>query len=300
MSIYISSSIYLAALEAMPHIVRNRPLIGWESLYGFNGVAEDVDLLASTGPRTVWSPDTYTRWQATTNSVFANEDTALVFSVADEIDYCGIGGHNFGTAGASYRWEYRDTGPENDGASYPGDVWLPITSYRIPNTDDAIIDYFDPITPPLGLVRLIVSIPPLGTIHAGHIKIGNILQLQRPNSGNPFPAGRTRSVIGEALDGDFGDYLGMIVRSEFTPWEIDQKNNRPDFVRDNIYQFIAHMNGTIRGQAGPSGTFFYAWLPDDYPTEVAYCWKDPRQDVTPRHSPTNNLMSWSCNGKGAL
>jgi len=284
MSIYISNDLYLQDID-VNDLRRNRPLVGYKSVLGPSDISPSPENPDSPGSN-AWSPDTYTNWQSLSDPDFPlDQEVDLINAGSDPIDYIAIAGHNFGTSGATYSIE-----SASDGLNFDTVVVAP----KIVGSDASIIEYFDESQH--AKFRIVFVIPAAKFVKISHIKMGQITRLQRPRFGGVKPPLNNR-VQGFSNTSVIGNYLGNKITAEGgPPWEITQQWNTQEFVRDTVKPFIDHMNNinTDTGN-GPTGSFFYAHAPDDYPAEVQYCWKEPGQDVTPENQ-GSKWMQWQCSG----
>lgn len=292
--IYISNDIYLSRLDAI-YGEKNRPLIAWKSsiaygsmsLYPGSQSSFNPHPLSVINPLNIWSPDTYSVIRVdpiqTTGSPI--REFFIGFTVDSDVDYVTIVGHNL-----------HETGLYQIQRSSDGSTWTNVTPLRQPLNGRPIIDYFNQSNDAQWRIRILKTGGQL--VRVTHVRAGMMMRLQRCNSGDMAPYGLTKSARGNTIMSDSGNYFGSNVSAEMCTWNINQRNNMPDYVRSEIYPFIEHMNCTSRVMGKPKGTFVAAWQPDTYPDETIYAWKEPDQDVTPVHNPANNLMSWSCSGDG--
>lgn len=287
MAIFITNMLYLAAIAPAPYVVRNRPLIGWSSFYNVDDVSSG-DTAGSYSPASIWSGDTYTKWVSTpagAPGAYPNTKYIDFNNPSDaEIDYVGIAGHNLGSAGISYSL-----------LGYDGSAWIPITPTRTPDDNAAITEHFDPVT--YGTYRLALNQPdgaPGAAI--AHVKLGNILQLQRPRYVGDVPGGMDIQVEKIASKSYSGQHLGSVLVSQGNKFSITQENNTAAFCRSSSLQyFFKHARQLQKLSNGPVETFFFAWRPDDYPLEIQYC-GETTSFSPPTNQRNNGMMQWSMSG----
>lgn len=284
MAIYISNAIYLATIAAGG--VKNRPLIGWHSVYFPSSVTTSHGVVTGYPGSNLWSPDTYTRYRSTT-ALVVPDTISVYFNIPSQgVNYGGIAGHNFGAAGISYKWMMDDGGSLVD-----------LTDFRTPQTDQPIVDYFDDVITDQIVLRM--SVPPSFFAEIAHAKVGNILQLERPRFVGDIPGGMDTRVEKIGSRSYSGQHLGSVLISQGDSFKIEQENNTPAFVRSEALQnFFRHAHLLEKISEGPAETFFYAWRPDDYPAELQYCgettsFSPPKNQ---RSTSGGGLMNWSMSG----
>lgn len=290
MAIFISNMLYIASVAPAPFVVRNKPLIGWNSFYDVSGVSSPhtVDGFPVSS---VWSGDTYTKWRSSSAGPGAPESKYLIFEMADgdNIDYVGIAGHDMGTKGIGYFIQKSDD----------GSTWVDITDERIPDDNSAIVEFFD--STDSAYFRIVFVVPPLSEgVYVAHVKIGRMLQLERPRYVGDIPGGMDTQVEKIASKSYSGQHLGSVLISQGNKFIITQENNTPTFVRSSALQnFFSHAHLLRKLSNGPTETFFYAWRPDDYPLEVQYCGETTSFNA-PANQRSNGMMQWSMSGDAYL
>lgn len=288
--IYISNSIYLATRETTES-VRNKPIIGYHSVFRPEDITGSVEWGVNSleSLRNIWSPDTYTHFRS--GDFIEPRWITIQNPTGEDINYIAIVGHNMATWQYNYQIEY-----------YDGSSWIELISKRTPPNNDLIMHYFDPIQ--TNQIRFNFDtgwtgiVPDEMHLKIAHMKIGECIFLQRRRFVGVKPYTMDVQYEGVENVSSNGNYLGSYVTSESQNWEIKQSNNSPDFVREKIIPFIKHMNGVGEPMNGPPFTFVAAWRPDDYPSEVLYCWKPVGEKVVPEISGRNGLMTWEATGKG--
>lgn len=290
MAIFISNALYLAAIGGgATYIVRNKPLIGWQSLYDVDGVtsSDSVDGFPASA---VWSGDTYTRWKSPASGLTPFERSLTFVKSGDgDVDYIGIAGHNLGANSISYRLF-----SSADGISY-----TPVFIEKTPSDNSAIIEHFDANPGPY--FKLVFNVPAsTDGATVAHVKLGRILQLQRPRYVGDVPGGMDTQVEKIASKSYSGQHLGSVLISQGNKFSITQENNTPDFIRsDALQNFFSHAHLLRKLSNGPTETFFFAWRPDDLPLEVQYC-GETTSFSPPTNQRANGLMQWSMSGDAYL
>ena len=293
MPIFISNSLYISPVDGDGgNVVRNRPLIGWSSYYS-RASANSVDSEDGYNPTAVWSPDTYSKWRSSDNGAIDLAKT-LNFELitVSPVDYVGIAGHDIGGRGIPYAIQ-----------SSPNNLdWTIVVNYKTVPTNAPIIEYFNPVT--ARYWRIIFAVPAFTAgVYVAHVKIGKILQLERPTWGGVVPGGmdiKTEKIGSKSYS---GQHLGSVLISEGQAFSIEQKNNTAAFIRsEDMQRFFKHANQLQKLSDGPTETFFYAWRPTTHPTEVQYCGKT--NNFSPpsnqQGTPSGGLMGWSMSGDAFL
>ena len=284
MSIYISNDLYLQDIQAN---IPNRPLVGYRSVLRPSDISPSPENPDSPGSNT-WSPDTYTSWQSLTDPDFPlDQEVDLINAGADPIDYIAIAGHNFGTSGVTYSIE-----SASDGINFDTVVVAP----KIVGSDASIIEYFDESQH--AKFRIVFLIPAAKFVKISHIKMGKILQLERPRYVNETPAGMDVQTEMIRSKSDSGQIVSSVLTSSHLRYNISQNHNLPAKIRAEIIDLLRHCQ-LLEPTAGngPRGTFFYAWRPDTYPAEVMYC-DTPSSVTNPSNQLSNGMMEFSLSGTG--
>jgi len=287
MSIYVSNSLYLTG-AAGDDFNANNPVIGYHSVL----LPSDITAPGSVSIRpavSAWTPDTAQVWEGEGyQGVPAQYEKHLQFENSKNatINYIGIARHNFGSAQLPYTIQRSDNG---------GTLWYDVTAERLPRNDDAIIHYFDGVNSGLFRIRLRKFGSDIYAPIVGHVKLGKALVLQRRIYVGHAPASIAKKVKRSTYGSENGQYLGQVIQRTYLTTSIEQENNSPDFVRENIVPFIDHVNGQVVVEDTAPTTFFFAWRPSDYPNEVVYGWT--RDNISPENQGGDRIggrMSWSC------
>lgn len=282
MAIYISNNLYITPADS----ITNRPLIGWHSVFLPNAVTASSGINAAA----VWSPDTYTYWESDIFDPTSVTHSLTISTGGVSINYIGVAGHNIGTLGATY---------SIDGSS-DGTTWTNFVSPRIMATNDPFLDYVD--TKTYAFYKLKIAVPggaPLIPVIIAHVKIGQILMLERPVWQGETPGGMDVRVDKIGSKSYSGKYLGSSVVSQGEGFSISQKNNTVSFVRSAPLQnFFKHSYRLEKLANGPAESFFYAWRPTTHPTEIQYCGTviDFSAPSNQQGTSEGGLMQWSMSG----
>lgn len=265
--IHISNNLYLSTLST-----RGNPIIGYQSILTIDNVSADSSPDATPIVNLV-NEQTNQYWESESTSeqyiYFTNTDL-------DPIDYIGIARHNFGSGQIEYQLQATDdNSPE---------VWVNLTSSFIPENDNAIIHFFGQVNYPSLRLRLEPIGPPYEEPRIAHIKLGQALVL--PQSiyvgHSPITLNRRSETITNTSEN--GQFLGRVQKRRYLETSVSMTHILPAFYRASVDPFAEHAE---------TGAFFFAWRPDQYPTEVGFGWTGG--DISPENQMPNGMMQFSFN-----
>lgn len=241
----------------------NNPRIGWRN------VVPTASTLSATSSATGFpvsnlrNPATYQPWKAN-----ANEETTITVELAsaEAVDYVALARHNFGTAGASYVVE----------SSADGDTWTERASGSAPNDDRVLIHEFEPAS--AAFWRLVVS-PSSAAAQIAVLYLGRITVVERRLYVGHSPITLARRRVVSTGRSESGQFLGRTRRSETLAGSIALQNLDPDWYREELDGFV---------EGSDIAPFFWAWRPQEFPEEVAYCWT--MGDPIPVNQRANGMM----------
>lgn len=270
MSVIVSPSFVLTEDDA--YINANNPLICFDNIVELANVtasSEDANFPATN----VANPATDLLWKGA--SV-----TAITLDVSnpdlDTIDYVGIVGHNFFTAGVAVKVQL------DLGAGY-----VDYTTAEIP-ADDGPLLFRLPVVTGGETVRIHMAagdaIPQMAVVY-----VGRSMAVQRRLYVGHTPINMGRSVRVVNGISESGNYLGAVIVGEVNETTIELQNLSPIWYRNYLDPFIEVCKYT---------PFFFAWRPSTYPDEVGYCWitNDPK----PVNQRANGMMSISMDLRGIV
>lgn len=168
---------------------------------------------------------------------------------SQSIGYVSIPVHDLGTNSVTVTVKY------STGGSY-----TTIGSFS-PSDDTAILYLFAEVTATNLLLEFSYggSDPIISVITAGQV-----LEMERALYGGHTPITLARSVINRPQMSESGQWIGSSrIRQGFES-SASFRNLKADWYRANFDAFVAH---AMRGKP-----FVFAWNPDEWPGEVAYCW----------------------------
>lgn len=284
--IYISNDIYLNAVYS-GIVDPNYPLIGWRGTQAlgdfYTDAAGDEENISA-----LWSPDTYTFWQA---SILEDRRRIIMANpTLQAIDYIGVAGHNW--TGYQYRIQTNTDGN-------PAGPWTTVVDWVQVIDGNAIMTYFNEVQTPYISIEIFWAGGPPDFIRAAHVRSGRVLRCARKMYVGVVPFTLNKRVEKIVTVSDSGKYLGGLAKSVSNRYELNQPDNKPAFVRAEVDPFLDHCE-LLRPDPthrGPVGTFFAAWRPGEYPLEVLYC-HPPEQINRPRNQRNNGMMEWSISGEG--
>lgn len=228
------------------------PRILWRNIVTASNVSADSE--ADGFPAVnLANPATNQEWRA---AAAGDVELTVIPGSSDDIDAGGFARHNFGTAGIAVEPGYYD----ND--SPPN--WVSLADPQVPPNDEPLMFVFtaQPLTNVV--VRLAEGSE---AARAAVLYVGKSLLMERgvdadKDFATPRFARKTEFAAGQS---ERGDYLGRIPTSQWIAGiEHTYSHLRPDWYREHVDPFV---------RAGQRDTpFFYAFRPDQYPYEVAFCW----------------------------
>jgi hypothetical protein len=275
--IYISNNIFLTSFSG--DINSNNPIIGYKS------VLRPQDITTNRTPIrpavNAWTPDTATVYEGSSSPGTDQQYLILHNATGATIDYIGIARHNFFSTGRAYKIE----------ESVDNVNWTDVTTAKIPASDGSILEYFDARSTQYFRIDLddLSGRAPI----IGHVKMGEVLVLQRRIYAGHNPAALAPMVKKTTYGSETGQYLGQIVHRSYHKTSLEQENNSPAFIRQNIVPFINHVNGHAVVEDTAVSTFFFAWRPSSYPDEIVYGWTN--DNIQPTNTGGDGLggrMSW--------
>lgn len=260
----------------------DNPIIGYQTLVTSGAIAATSEEAESPATNLA-NPSTYLKWRADLGSPVEDQYLTVTLDTADDIDYVGIAGHNFGTGQMPVSVEALD-----ETASPPEWVEL-IPDTLLPN-DGPVIFRFTPQPLPAIRVRIQPSqaaVP--ASPFAAVLYVGKLLILQRRIyvGHTPQPYGRKLTVANHRSIA--GGFLGRIILSEKTATAIDLQNLTPAWYRANFEPFLV---------AAKEIPFFFGWRPGTYPYEVGFAWLT--NDPQPKNQLPNGLMQVSLDLEGIV
>jgi hypothetical protein len=232
------------------------PLIGWHTLVTASNVSADTEN-ASFPVENLANPSTILKWAAGDDS---EQYLTIATALSDDIDYVAIARHNLGTAQVMLSVE----GYTELAGSPLAPDWQELISETILANDDPAIFRFE-VGQFLGIrLRFQQTTSPGTPVSIAVLNVGKLLVMERGVDiveFTPFPFGRTTEVITGRSEA--GDFLGRIVTGSTLESSAQFSHLTPYWFRTDMQPFL---------EASPTTPFFYAWSPDDYPTEVGFAW----------------------------
>jgi hypothetical protein len=235
----------------------NYPTLGWHNVVSAGNVsASSSDALYPI--TNIGNPATHLYWQASAASPPGSDEYIDINAGGVTVDYVGIAGHNFGTAGIAVTIE--------DGT---GGTYLIANGGSPPDLfdDDApIIFRFAPGAKNTIRIRLTAG---TATPRVAVIYVGKLTIFERGTQGGYTPL--TYGLVNNVVNGESesGNFLGRIVTGARVESTASFKWLSPTWYRQNLAPFVA---------ASVNNPFFFAWEPVDYPLETGYAWlaTDPK------------------------
>lgn len=246
--IVISNNLVLSAAE---EISADNPVILWDSLVTATNVestSEDEDFPIAN----VANPATHLKWVGGVNT--GDEYITITTGTVEPIDGAGIAKHNLGSSNATISWEACED------LSLSPQVWTEVISERVLADDAPALFRWEP-----GIyqaVRLRIQqgdeVPEIAVVYLGPLLLlERSIKVDVPHI--PFPMG----IVSKEVNGksESGNFLGRIEINRFNQSEAEFAHITPVWYRENFQPFVA-----------ARVSFFFAWNPTEYPTEVGYAW----------------------------
>lgn len=206
----------------------------------------------------------------------------LNFGTTRNIDYVGLLG-SFGTNGVSALIETSDL---IEVGSPPAAVWTTFAAAVAPTNDDPIL-YLDDVVAAAAIRVTLTgsgSMPRMAVVY-----VGEALVMQREVTAPFTPPNLSRKTVLSRSLSRGGEFLGQGFRRMGVESSASFQLLEPAWYRANFDPFVKHAR---------SLPYFFAWLPEDYTTEVAFAWSP--DDIRPSYQGVWNYMqvSWQMVGIG--
>lgn len=196
----------------------------------------DADYFANAPLNTL----TYEKWRGTAAATWEYDHGSSA-----ECDYCAIGAHTIGTAGATFKVQYHD-----------GSTWQDLCAATSPTNNEPILVIFAPQTRQRWRVNITAGTPEIGVI-----KFGSALQMQRPLYGGYTPPNLARQTVLRSTYSESGEFLGRTKLRTHLEFPMSWRVLTRAWVDANWLPFL---------KAAETEPFFVAPAPDTF-TEVAFC-----------------------------
>lgn len=246
--IVISSSLVLSQTGAEG---ANNPVIGWEQLATIYNTTAD----SATGdnPATnVCNPATDQVWLSGSTST---QYLTVIHNRVDPIDYIGIAQHNLGSAGITVSIEGYSELDESDQPD-----WFELVEPALLATDQPAIFRFQSQS----LIGVRIKMVPDGTAPTiAVVYVGKLLILPRPIYAGHTPITLGRSADTTSITSENGKFLGRVTRRRSVASAMQLVHLPKGWYRAYMKPF------TDNAEENP---FFVAWRPQEFPSEVGYCW----------------------------
>lgn len=255
--------IYPTGVTTFSDNPRGVPIIGYKNQVTTTNVAPTTE--ADGYPITnVANPATHQFWKAGQN--LTGGEIIDITGLSGTINYVGIAGHNFGSAGIGFYIETIGVSPT---------IPLLDPDYVTVFDDSPLIARFTAGT--YSGIRMFLNstsaIPQMAVLY-----IGQLLALERGIKVDvthvPITFGRRSNVVNGMSE--TGNFLGRVVLGDYRQSKAEFFGFTPTFYRNSMDAFI---------DAAREKPFFWAWAPEDYPHETGYVWltNDAHPEVSPDH-----------------
>jgi hypothetical protein len=252
----------------------NAPAIGWRSVVTTSTIAA-TDAAAAYPVTNLANISTAALWKAANASGI--KYLTITPSPAQQMDYIAVARHNFGSAQIAVTVQGREAS---------GDPWSDLVEEFMPTNNNALILRFEKTTYHSIRLRLAVGNAPA---QAAVVYAGLLLTMQRRVYVGHVPVtyGRVSNTV--AGESESGNFLGAIEIGGYLETAATFNNLLPDWVRLNLIPFL----DACRSGKRP---FFWAWRPQDYPSETAFC--KLTSNPKPENARTNGMMTCSLEMRG--
>ncbi len=266
MSIYFSNNLSLTLNTALENA---RGLICYENIVDSSTITATSFL--TTGSTTfpasnMANPATAFGWEAADN---ADQTITIDNGSGSAIDYLGIARHNLNQLGLELQVRFNG---------------VVVRPYGAVDQNQALLYAFESATPDTIEIDIRGATEPA---KIAVIYVGESTQIERSIyvGHTPIVYGRDRSAFNGVSQS--GEYLGEVVTNETLSTTVSLQNLTPDYYRSKLDPYFA---------LKPRRPCFYAWRPEGYPAEVAYCW--PEGNPRPVNQRSNGMMSMSWTFRG--
>lgn len=250
---------------SLQSITKNNPLICYKNLVTEANVSTTSQ--TAQGPATnLANTSTAFGWEATST---ATQTITVTLDNPSEVDYIGFARHNLFNNGALVRIRFDNS---------------VVLDWQQADKNQANLFLFQQALPAQVHIDITGSAVPA---KIGVLYVGKSTQLQRKIyvGHTPITYGRNiNSIMGVSQS---GQYLGEIELNRTLTTSVSMNNLTPDYYRSTLDPFFAQT---------PRKPCFWAWRPEDYETEVGFCWVEG--DPRPTNERNNGMMSISWNFRG--
>ncbi len=232
------------------------PRIGWQNV-GVGATVTADSTADGYDPLNIFDWKPYTYWKPATDG--SHYVTAIAASSSD-VNYFAVAQHNLGANGGTIKLQYS----LNSGAS-----WLDATDAIAPVSDEAIWRSFETITATHW--RVLVDSTPASVVAV--VSFGAVFQPYYGMLPGFTPPKLARMVDLYPTESDAGLFLGSSVLSRHIETMITFQNMDPADAYGDWLDFQKH--------AEIGKPFFFAWLLEDYPTDIALMKCEPNGITAP-------------------
>lgn len=233
----------------------DNPLVGWDNAVTASNVTA-TSTESGYSVTNLGNPATNLAWRAQETSPPTEQYLTVSLGELRDVDYVGVAGHNFGSAGIVPSIEAQIDG-----------VWIEIVEPFRPANDNALIFRF-PRTALYSSLRMRMQagddVPQVAVLY-----IGELLMMERALWVGyvPLPYARKSKVMSGRSES--GNFLGRTVVNETRESNAKFSLLDPGWFRTDMADFLA---------AAQETPFFFAWRPSTYPRETGYAWlmNDPQ------------------------
>lgn len=269
----VFSSSLITAAASNSSIDLNAPIFGYRSEVTSATIAA-TDAATNYPVTNLANVSTAEFWKAL--NATGTKYLTVTPSVAKDLDYIAVAGHNFGSAQIAVTVQTKLTS---------GSSWVDEVAEFMPTNDNALILRFTQNNFYSIRLKLAAGSAPA---QAAIVYTGLLLVSQRRAyvGVSPITMNRRKQVVNGRSES--GNFLGRIETGSTLQATLPLNYLTPGWYRANMDPFI---------EAAASTPFFFGWRPQDYPNECAFCWLTG--DPTPENQMVNGMMQVTLDMQGA-
>jgi hypothetical protein len=224
------------------------PLIGWDNKVVLNNVVAEHENAAYPATNLA-NPATNLKWLSDSTA----EQLVTVSNLEGESDYVGLARHNLGSGEVEVAVEAI--------TAEPGAVWTEVLAGAFLGADSPAILRF--AKGHYTGIRLRLT-PDTEEPSIAVLYVGELLTMSRGIQAGYTPLTDAREVNVVNGRSEAGEHLGAIVNGAVRGSAATFRAIEAAWYRANLREFVAAANEGL--------PFFFAWMPDTYPEEVAFAW----------------------------
>lgn len=278
MPLIISPSVVLA--DAAADLDPDLPLIAYDNIVTTLNIAATTSADGYPVSRLA-NPATHLEWHASDTTT---QYLTVTTGSAEDVEYIGVVGHNWGSTGANVSIEHLDVG-------FSPPVWVETEAAFIPASDDPIVWRIDPRPENFRIKIIPGSSSPGFEPIAAVVQAGSLLVMERKIYSQHLPITYGRKLVVSNGRSESGKFLGRVVIGEDNETTASFRLITPAWFRANIPPFL---------EVAKEFPFFFVWRPSTYPDEVGYVWLMDDPAPTPEDPSSNNYIAFNLSMAGVV